>query len=159
MSGREWVVVWVGRHRRAGWEEICARYRKRISRVMPVRELPLRVRSKEEGEPRLRAEAEAIKAALPEPVLLVALERRGKSMSSERLAAQLGRWRREWPHPIAFVLGSDLGLHSSVLEAARRVLSLGPMTFSHELARVMLYEQLYRVSSIEAGTRYHRASN
>lgn len=158
MRGREVAVLWVGRHRRDAWEDLASRYRKRISRVFPVRDLPLRSRFKGEDARRLEKESEAILDALPEPVWLVALDRRGKTVSSEAFAAKLSRWRHDWPHPIVFVLGSDLGLGRAVLEAARWTLSFGPMTFGHELARVVLYEQLYRAASIEAGTGYHRAS-
>ena len=66
------------------------------------------------------------------------------------------RLRQEWTHPIVFLIGSDLGLDRAVIDSAREVLSLGPMTLSHELARVVLYEQLYRALSIEAGMSYHR---
>jgi 23S rRNA (pseudouridine1915-N3)-methyltransferase len=157
LRGREVGVLWVGRHRRDPWEELAERYRKRISRVIPVRDLPLRSRFKGEDARRLEKESEAILAALPEPVWLVALDRRGRRLSSETFAARLFQRRQRWPHPIVFVVGSDLGLGRPVLEAAHRVLSLGPMTLGHELARLVLYEQLYRAASIEAGTGYHRA--
>lgn len=153
---REYVIVWAGRHRRAAWDEICDRYRKRIARRTPVREVAVKVRGKGDGADRLRAEGEALLAALPEPVWRVALDPGGRSLTSEELAAELSRLKRDWPHPVAFLLGSDLGLAPEVLAAARTRLSLGPMTLSHELARVVLYEQLYRAASIEAGTGYHR---
>lgn len=154
---REYVIVWAGRHKRAAWDEICDRYRKRIARLTPVREVAVKVRGKGGGADRLRAEGEALVAAVPEPVWRVALDPGGRSLSSEELAAELARLKRDWPHPIAFLLGSDLGLAPEVLAAARTRLSLGPMTLSHELARVVLYEQLYRSASIEAGTGYHRS--
>jgi 23S rRNA (pseudouridine1915-N3)-methyltransferase len=121
-----------------------------------VREVAVKVRGKGDGTDRRRAEGEALLAALPEPVWRVALDPGGRAMSSEELAAELARLRRDWPHPVAFLLGSDLGLAPEVLAGARTRLSLGPMTLSHELARVVLYEQLYRAASIEAGTGYHR---
>jgi 23S rRNA (pseudouridine1915-N3)-methyltransferase len=77
-------------------------------------------------------------------------------VSSVELAQELGRLREDWPHPIAFLLGSDLGLHPEVLEAARQSLSLGPLTLPHELARLVLYEQLFRVVTMDAGIKYHR---
>lgn len=152
------MVLWAGRHQRGPWEEISARYRKRIRRVVPVREVAVKVRRRGEGPERLRAEGEALLAALPDPAWVVALDRRGERLSSEELADRLARVRRDWPHAVAFLLGSDLGLDRAVVEQARLVLSLGPMTFSHELARVVLYEQLYRCASIEVGTGYHRPS-
>jgi 23S rRNA (pseudouridine1915-N3)-methyltransferase len=87
----------------------------------------------------------------------VALDRRGEAVSSETLARRLTAWRDEWPHPIAFLLGSDLGLdEETVLERARWRWSLGPLTLPHELARLVVYEQLYRALCIAAGINYHR---
>lgn len=156
--GRELLVLWAGRHRRDDWERICARYRKRIGRQVPLRELVIRPRSGGEGPERRRAEGEALLAALPDPCWSVALDRRGEMRSSEKLAAWLGRLRAEWPHPIAFLIGSDLGLPDFVHDQVRERLSFGPLTLPHELARVVLYEQLYRSLSMAAGIKYHRQS-
>lgn len=153
---REYLVVWAGRHRRRGWEELCADYRQRIRRRVPVREVAVRPKRAGDGAARRRAEGEALLAALPEPCWTIALDPRGEALSSPALAAELERLRREWPHPVAFVVGSDEGLDRPVLTAARRVLSFGPMTLSHELARLVLYEQLYRALEIAAGGRYHK---
>jgi 23S rRNA (pseudouridine1915-N3)-methyltransferase len=153
---RELAVLWAGRHQRSNWEEICASYRKRIVRFVPVRDLPVRARVAADDPQRLKAEGAALLAALPPSAWTFALDSRGEVLSSEQLADRLARLKREWPHPIAFLIGSDLGLDRAVLEGARAVLSFGPLTLSHELARVVLYEQLYRALSIEAGMSYHR---
>ena len=77
-------------------------------------------------------------------------------MSSLEFSKRLAKTREEWPHPLVFAVGSDLGLSREVLQAARWRLSLGPMTLPHELARLVLYEQLYRALAIERGIKYHR---
>jgi 23S rRNA (pseudouridine1915-N3)-methyltransferase len=154
--GRELVVLWAGRHQRSNWEEICASYRKRIVRFAPVRDVPVRARAGAEDPQRMKAEGTALLAALPPSSWSFALDSRGEMLTSEQLAERLARLKEEWPHPIAFLIGSDLGLDRAVLDQARAVLSLGPLTLSHELARVVLYEQLYRALSIEAGMSYHR---
>jgi 23S rRNA (pseudouridine1915-N3)-methyltransferase len=154
--GRELVIAWAGRHQRASWEEICADYRRRIARFVPVRDLPVKARESGEDPGRRQAEGRALLAALPPSSYLVALDSGGRALDSAGLAAELSRLQNEWPHPIAFVLGSDLGLAPEVLQAARRVLSLGPLTLSHELARTVLYEQIFRALSITAGMSYHR---
>jgi 23S rRNA (pseudouridine1915-N3)-methyltransferase len=153
---RELVIAWAGRHHRSNWEEICADYRRRIVRWVPMRDLPVRARAAADDPQRQRAEGQALLAAVPEPVWIVALDSRGEIPDSAQLAERLSRLRGEWPHPIAFVIGSDLGLDRAVLDAARWTLSLGRLTLSHELARVVLYEQLYRALTIEAGMSYHR---
>jgi 23S rRNA (pseudouridine1915-N3)-methyltransferase len=153
---RELVILWAGRHQRSGWEELCASYRRRIERLAPVRDLPVRARVGSDDPQRQRAEMQALLAALPQPSFTVALDSRGEALASEAFAERLGRMRGQWPHAVAFLIGSDLGLDAGLLGQARWVLSLGPLTLSHELARLVLYEQLYRALSIGAGMSYHR---
>ncbi|HEY3569830.1 MAG TPA: 23S rRNA (pseudouridine(1915)-N(3))-methyltransferase RlmH [Thermoanaerobaculia bacterium] len=153
---RELAIVWAGRHQRSNWEEICASYRKRIARLATVRDVPVRARAAPDDPQRMKAEGAALLAAVPPSAWTFALDSRGEMLTSEELAARLSRLKEEWPHPVAFLIGSDLGLDRAVLEGARAVLSLGPLTLSHELARVVLYEQLFRALSIEAGMSYHR---
>lgn len=153
---RELAILWAGRHQRAGWEELCTGYRRRIQRLVPMRDLPVRARTGADAPQRQRAEMQALLAALPQPSYCVALDPRGEALSSPALAQRLGRLRGEWPHAVAFVVGSDLGLDAAFLAQARWVLSLGPLTLSHEVARLVLYEQLFRALSIEAGMSYHR---
>jgi 23S rRNA (pseudouridine1915-N3)-methyltransferase len=155
--GRDLLVVWAGRHQRPVWEQICADYRKRIGRLAPVRDVPIRVRSDAADPKRRREEGRAILTALPPSTWTIALDVAGDAVSSDELARRLARLRSSWPHPVAFLIGSDLGLDPAVLAAARERLSLSPLTLSHELARVVLYEQLFRVLSITAGMSYHRA--
>ncbi len=153
---REIVILWAGRHRRDRWDDLCADYRDRISRFVSLRELPVKVRDRQDEHVRLREEGRALLAAVAPPVRRVALDRRGKPVSSKAFARWLERQQEEWPHPLCFVVGSDLGLDREVTEAADMVMSLGPMTLPHELARLVLYEQVYRAFTIKAGIRYHR---
>ena len=153
---RELAVLWAGRHQRSAWEELCASYRRRIARLAPVRDLPIRARVAAGDPQRRRAEMQALLAALPQPSFSIALDSRGEALSSGAFAVRMGRLRGEWPHAIAFLIGSDLGLEADLVGQARWVLSFGPLTLSHELARLVLYEQLYRALSIEAGMSYHR---
>jgi|CXWL01.1.fsa_nt_gi 23S rRNA (pseudouridine1915-N3)-methyltransferase len=154
---RELLVVWAGRHQRDGWSALVAEYLKRIGRWLPIREIAVKVRDERDPATRLKTEAAALLSALPEPVYLVALDRRGEAVSSPALADRLGTLKDQWPHAVAFVLGSDLGLAPELLERARWRWSLGPLTLPHELARLVVVEQLYRALSIGAGIKYHRA--
>lgn len=153
---RELLVVWAGRRRRDAWERLCGVYRQRIESHLPIRESVVRVAGKADGRERRRAEGAALAASLPSPCWSVAVDRRGKARSSRGLSEWLARLRDDWPHPIAFVLGSDVGLSAAFLAEARDSLSFGPLTLPHELARLVLYEQLYRALSITAGIKYHR---
>lgn len=154
--GRELAVLWAGRHQRSNWEDLCESYRKRIARMATVRDVPVRARAAADDPQRMKAEGQALLAALPPSAWSFALDSRGEMLTSELFAERLARLKKEWPHPVAFLIGSDLGLDRTVLDASRAVLSLGPLTLTHELARVVLYEQLFRALSIEAGMSYHR---
>jgi 23S rRNA (pseudouridine1915-N3)-methyltransferase len=155
---REWWVVWAGRHRRDRWDELCDEFRTRVERQVVAREVAVKARAGADrsGAERLEAEGVAILAALPRPCRIVALDRDAPPASSEKLSERLDRWKAEWPHPIAFVVGSDLGLAPAVLERAEWRLSFGPLTLPHELARLVLWEQLYRATAISSGSAYHR---
>jgi 23S rRNA (pseudouridine1915-N3)-methyltransferase len=153
---RELVVAWVGRPRQDAWEELCADYRERIARQVPIRDLPIRVRHRGEDRQRLRKEGRALLTALPEPCWLVALDRRGRAPSTLELARDLAQRLESWPHAIAFAGGSGLGLDPAALDSAHQKLSLSRLTLPHQLARLLLYEQLYRALSLAAGIQYHR---
>ena len=150
----EIAVVWVGR-RREPWEALCADYRQRIERFAAVRELVVRP-ARGDDRSRLRLEGKAIRSALPADAWTVCLDRSGRRVSSTGLATEVGRLRSEWRRPVAWIVGSDLGLERDLLNSCRLRLSLGPLTFAHELARLALYEQIYRAFTILEGINYHR---
>ena len=87
---------------------------------------------------------------------VIALTIPGKEMSSTELAAHIRDLRTGGAGRIVFVIGGSLGLGQNVLGRADEELSMGRMTFPHQLARVMLLEQLYRAEKIIAGERYHK---
>jgi 23S rRNA (pseudouridine1915-N3)-methyltransferase len=103
------------------------------------------------------AEAALLLGEIPKGATLVALDARGKSLSSEDFAKRLARWRDDGIADLAFVIGGADGLDRSVIERAAFVLSLGAMTWPHLLVRAMLAEQIYRAQSILLGHPYHRA--
>ena len=103
------------------------------------------------------AEGRLLLAAVPPRTVLWALDGRGKALSSEALAAALGKLRDSGEAGLSLAIGGADGLADAVLENARFSLSLGPMTWPHMLVRGMLAEQLYRAQQILAGHPYHRA--
>jgi 23S rRNA (pseudouridine1915-N3)-methyltransferase len=100
------------------------------------------------------AEGAAILRRVPAGAHLCVLDREGEAMPSERLAEMVVE-RRMSRADLAFVVGGPFGLDPAVLERADKRLSLGPMTLPHQLARVMLLEQLFRAHKILAGEPYH----
>ena len=103
----------------------------------------------------LAAEAVRIRAALPKGGRVIALDERGKDMSSCGLAVQLEAWMQE-RGPVVFLIGGADGLDDAVKKTAVMQLRLSGMTLPHGLARVLLAEQLYRALSIIGGHPYHR---
>jgi 23S rRNA (pseudouridine1915-N3)-methyltransferase len=92
---------------------------------------------------------------VPKGARLVALDERGRDLTTAQFAAQLGRWMRE-AAPIAFVLGGPDGLDAQTREAAALLLRLSALTLPHALAQVVLAEQLYRAATLLTGHPYHR---
>ena len=149
------TVVAVGRAQDAPLEALWERYATRIKPRPTLRVVDDKKRAAA-GELKPR-EARLLLEALPVGDRVVALDGRGKPLDSAGLARQLGRWRDQGVGGIAFVIGGADGLDDAVLARADLVLSLGAMTWPHQLVRVMLAEQLYRAQTILAGHPYHRA--
>lgn len=104
----------------------------------------------------LDKEGDHILANLHKGAALVALCIEGKELSSEELAARIADAAQSGAGDMAFVIGSSHGLAPKVKQAAALRMSMSRMTFPHQLARLMLTEQLYRAFSINAGAKYHK---
>ncbi|MBE3576379.1 MAG: 23S rRNA (pseudouridine(1915)-N(3))-methyltransferase RlmH [Limnochordales bacterium] len=100
-------------------------------------------------------EGDRLLAAAGSEALLIALDSRGESFTSEAFARQLDAWWVESGARLTFVIGGTLGLAESVRRAARASLSLSRLTFPHELAALILLEQIYRAFRILRGEPYH----
>lgn len=103
----------------------------------------------------LRREAEGILAKIKPQDHVIALCIDGRPMDSPAFARRLGALRDQGRH-VVFVIGGSHGLHGDVLARADERLSFSDMTFPHQLARVMLLEQIYRAHKILSGERYHK---
>ena len=120
--------------------------------LVPVEETE--VEDRKGGGP--AGEAALLTRKLSPGALRVALDERGRALSSRELAAEIARWRDASRAEAAFLIGGADGLDPALRRGADLALSLGPMVWPHALARVMLAEQLYRATQILAGTPYHR---
>jgi 23S rRNA (pseudouridine1915-N3)-methyltransferase len=107
------------------------------------------------GEQIMEKEGERLLARVPKPARVMVLDRGGKEFTSEGLARWLAGLEQEAHIPFVFVIGGHLGLSPAVLQAAEHRLSLSRFTFTHELSRLILLEQLYRAATIRAGHPYH----
>lgn len=146
--------------RMPGWvAEGFAEYAKRLSRELPLELVELRLGERGKGRDLARAledEGAAMLAAIPRGSHVVALDGRGKTWSSEELAAQLGQWRMAG-RDLAFLVGGPDGLAAPALVRADQRFSLGALTLPHMLVRLVLAEQLYRAVSLLSNHPYHRA--
>ena len=155
------TIAAVGRMKAGPERELVARYLDRAAGSgkplaltgFDVVELPESRASSSSS--RKADEAKALRAALPEGVV-VALDERGKSIGSEAFASQIGRWRDDGRPAASFVIGGADGLEPGFVAAADLVLSFSPMVWPHQLVRIMLAEQLYRTTTILSGHPYHR---
>lgn len=105
----------------------------------------------------MAAEAVLLARAVPQGAVLIALDERGRQVTSPEFAELLGKWRDAGRQDIAFVIGGADGIDAAFRAKADDALSFGRMVWPHMLVRVMLAEQLYRAASILSGAPYHRA--
>jgi 23S rRNA (pseudouridine1915-N3)-methyltransferase len=150
-------VVAVGRLRDPAIRTACEGYLTRLRRQggVTVREVAEAGRAGTTPAVARRIEAERLRAACPEGAILVALTRTGRARTSEQFAELAGRWR-EHPRDVALLLGGAWGLADPLVADADLTLSLSTMTLPHELARLVLLEQLYRAGTILRGEPYHK---
>ena len=146
----------VGARRGPGLRAACDEYLGRLRHYAEVAEREVKEAGRiKDVASRQAAEADRLSAALPDGAAVVALAREGTPWSSRALADRLERWRLD-ARPVAFVIGGSTGLAPAFIHRAAARWSLGPLTLPHELARVVVVEQLYRAFTILRGEPYHK---
>ncbi len=151
------LVIAVGRPDRGRFGPLFDDYAERVRRfgvAFEARFVPeVRVGGRFSEAHVLAREARALREALPERHHLIALSPDGRASTTDVFTRRLERWSR----PLAaFVIGGPTGLDPVFRDAADAVVSLSPMTLPHELARVVLAEQIYRAVTILRGVPYHK---
>ena len=140
-------IAWIGKTKEAAIQSLTEEYLKRLSRYGDVQGMAI------------RDESALLKLggreARPTRHTLVLLDTRGKQLSSEEFAEFLGNHQDRNPLPLLFAVGPANGFTEEARQEANLLLSLGKMTVAHELARVVLLEQLYRAFTILKGHPYH----
>jgi 23S rRNA (pseudouridine1915-N3)-methyltransferase len=148
--------LWVGKTDDREYARGIDRYRARLEGWAKIEERVIRA-ERERGDAAAQREGRRILASLTDRDRVIALDEKGTMRSTADLAQLLGRHRDRDPRRITFIVGGASGLCPEVLARADEVLSLSPMTFPHQVARLLLIEQVYRALSVWAGLRYHRA--
>jgi 23S rRNA (pseudouridine1915-N3)-methyltransferase len=153
------VVVVVGKVRGA-LAPVVQQYEERAARYWKLEVVEVGAgagRGQAAPERVLEVEAERVLARVPDGLEIVALTREGNAMGSRELAGYLeGHAVRSSPG-VAFVIGGAFGLDAAVLKKSGRKLSLSSFTLPHEMARLVLGEQLYRAGTLIRGEPYHKA--
>ena len=156
------TVVAVGFLKEKYFRDAADEYKKRLSASWKVDEIEI----KEEKTPfspsaaqiadALEKEGERILSAIPKRAYAIALCIEGREVDSLGLSRMIEDVKNTGSSSVCFIIGSSHGLSERVKEKCRDRLSMSKMTFPHELARVMLYEAVYRASEISRGTGYHK---
>lgn len=156
-------LICIGKLNAPYFAQGVSEYAKRLSaycdfRIVELPEETIREKNASAAsiEKALDKEADRILASVRKGASIVALCIEGKQLSSEELADRIAQTAGSGAGDMAFVIGSSHGLSSRVKQAAVLRMSMSRMTFPHQLARLMLTEQLYRAFSINAGAKYHK---
>ena len=132
-------------------------YAKRLSRFVQVEILVLKSRSPKSIPDTVfkQQEAEMLLGKIKSPSRVIAFDTMGQDIDSPGLARLIKDWEEKGQQTIYFIVGGHLGLHEDILKRADLVLSLSQLTFTHEMSRFLLLEQMYRAWTIKAGQKYH----
>ena len=155
------ALVCMGRLKEKYWRDAATEYEKRLSRfgkweTIELPDLPEPANSSPAIEEQIKKkEGEAILARIRDGDIVVCLCIDGRQMDSVQLSGKLTELI-DTGRRVVFVIGGSLGLSPEVVRRAQLKLSFSPMTFPHQLARIMLLEQTYRALKIAAGERYHK---
>jgi 23S rRNA (pseudouridine1915-N3)-methyltransferase len=151
------LVLSVGRPERVRFGPLCDDSAGRIRRfgvelsIASVKEV--RADGRYSAEHAMEREARELRGAIPERSRVIALDPSGTALASDAFARRLEGWAAS---SATFVIGGPLGLDRGLVAAAHASISLSPMTLPHEIARVVLFEQLYRALTILRGVPYHK---
>lgn len=146
-------IAWIGKTKEPAIQALTDEYLKRISRYVPVEGLALRDETALFGMSG-RAAPETNKLARGKSTVVL-MDSHGKQLSSEEWAHFLGDYQDRNPLPLVFAIGPANGFSEEARTLAQHTFSFGKMTLAHELARVILLEQIYRAFTILKGHPYH----
>ncbi|BCO09031.1 ribosomal RNA large subunit methyltransferase H [Desulfolithobacter dissulfuricans] len=154
----KFIFPFLGKTREKYLDQGIRDYAGRLSRFVTVDMVFIRERHDKNGPDKTvrRKEAELLLAQCPAKGLVVALDPGGTQPDSEKLARLVRTWQDGGVRNVCFLIGGHLGLDSSVLARADVVISLSRLTFTHEMTRLILMEQLYRACTINGGQKYHK---
>jgi 23S rRNA (pseudouridine1915-N3)-methyltransferase len=141
---------------RPAYRELCDEYLRRLERYVRMAEHEVKEAGRvPEGAARRAEEAKRLRTVMPPGAILVATAREGDAWTSRDIAARIEKWQMAG-RAVAVLIGGSTGLDADLIKTADHRWSLGPLTLPHELARVVIAEQLYRAFTIVKGEPYHK---
>ncbi len=150
-------LIWIGKTRNEHLRSLVEEYLKRLTRFVRAEVVELRESGSADERICLDEEGKRIMGVLASDALTVLLDVAGETVwSSPELAARLDEWQTRSLKEVAFVVGGHLGVPAEVRKRADVRWSLSPLTLTHEMARVVLVEQLYRACTIQRGLPYQK---
>lgn len=149
-------LVWVGRTRNATIQTLVDDYTGRLSRFATCKIVELQESRRADDAGVLAEEGKRISDALTGANSVMLLDVEGRQLSSHELAKEIEGWQLRSVTEVAFIVGGHLGVAQSIKELADFRWSLSRLTLTHEMARVLLVEQLYRAYTIIRGLPYHK---
>lgn len=147
-------ILAIGKLKQTFWKEGAAEYLKRVGFFCPAEILELSEEKGNNSKIVMEKEGTRLLEKIKKENFVIILDKTGKQISSEKLAQKFSAWQTEHKE-IVFVIGGAFGLAPEILKRANFVFSLSDLTFTHEQARVILLEQLYRALTIVNGKPYH----
>jgi 23S rRNA (pseudouridine1915-N3)-methyltransferase len=147
--------IWVGKLKKKYWQQSFAHYWNNLSKFYALQETIIRDAAHGTQIQRIEKEGELIVTKIAPRDLVVTLDEKGSLLTSRELAQKLKKWTETSGLRPCFIMGGAYGLSQDIQKKARFCLSLSPMTFPHEMARVILIEQLYRAATILKNFPYH----
>ena len=145
--------IWIGKTKDKHWKALQEEYLKRLSRFVKCEIAEIRDSAPHETP---EIEGKRIAEMLNPKTFAVLLDVSGHKVSSHQLSAEIERWQNAGLKEVSFIIGGFAGVSSEIREKADYLLSLSFLTFTHEMARVVLLEQLYRGYSILKGFPYQK---
>lgn len=133
-------------------------YTRRLEHYCPlsVKVLKSKLNKQASDDQTKSLEADLLLSNVEKGSYIVALDSRGKQLSSEGLSRLISKWEHQGRKVVSFLIGGPVGLSPKVIEQADMVLSFSQMTFTHDMIRMLLLEQLYRSYTIKRGEKYHK---
>ena len=156
------TLITVGKLKEKYWVQAVDEYKKRISKYAKIElvevadEKEPNNASEKDIEQIKNKEAERILSKIKDTQHVVALEIHGKTYTSEKLAAEYQRWMNTGKSDVVFVIGGSNGLGEAVKKRSDQEISFGTLTYPHQMMKVMLMEQIFRVNKILRNEAYHR---